>query len=505
MAQQLYPISLKDPYYPMLSELQGRTVIGATVGKAPSQDERPTIAYCHNIIPIKEGYNSVAYLEVVPAVTAEYTSPLSDVRIVYGSNSTKLYLMWDVRGKVFVLNDAYTEWLTVPETIPTTENALFDIERLTIGTVNGVSYIYYRDIGAFIYNEDTGVLDNVTLTGIDVSAVLGIIDSAGYLVAYTSEAIAWSSTIDPTDFVPSAVTGAGGGNVAGLAGSILFVVANSLGLLIYTQANTVAGTFTGNVQFPWKFRPVPGASGGLALDLVAYEATSSDQYVYSKAGLQAINSSRAEIIFPEVTDFLAGRRFEDYDEVTKEYTNTDISAGTMKKKVKFIASRYLIISYGVTEFTHAIIVDIALQRLGKLKYTHTDVFEYTANQTEIAKESIALLSADGTIKVVDFSYTSDSSGVLILGKLQASYTRYITLLGVEIENTDPVVTSTLTALSQASLDGKNFTNVEGELKYRDEEVREYTFRNTAKNHSLVFIGKINAVTVLVRYTVAGRR
>lgn len=502
MAQQFFPINLTEADFPLLSELQSRTIIGGSVGKAPSQEEQPGIAYCHNIMPSKEGLDSVAYLPVITAIPGA-TSPLSDVRVAYALDLSRVYLVLDALGSVFVLKEGETAWTALPATVPATGGAGFDPDTVTIGTVNGVSYIFYEGIGAFNFNEATNTLDAVTLTGLSIADVLGVVASAGYLVAYTKLAIAWSSTLDPKDFVPSAVTGAGGGNVSGIAGNILFVTNNSLGLLVYTKANIIAGTFTGNVQFPWKFREVPGGKGGISLDLIAYEAGGSSQFVFSKAGLQRVSSNRAEIILPEVTDFLSGKRFEDFNETTKEYEITDLTTAPMLKKLKYIASRYLVISYGVTSFTHAIVVDTSLQRLGKLKIEHTDCFEYVDAQVEVARESLAFLLSDGSVSVVDFSKTADSSGVLILGKLQGTHSRFMKLLGVEMENASAA--SVLTATDRFSLDGKNTTNVEGTLAYSNGQIREYVWRTTAKNHSLIFIGKFNAVTVLVRYAIAGRR
>lgn len=502
MAQRFYPIELKDSTFPMLSNLQGRTIIGGSIGRSPGQDERPGIAYCHNIMPSKEGLNSVAYLQIVSPIIPTAVSPLSDVRVAYSTAYTRLQIVWDSLGSVFVLLPGSTEWLAVPATVPATGGGDFDPNSVTIGTINGVSYIFYSGIGAFNYNEGANTLDAVTLTGLDIPSILGIVESAGYLVAYTNLAIAWSSTILPTDFVPSTVTGAGGGNVAGIAGEIQFITANTLGMLVFTKANVLAGTFTGNVQFPWKFRAVPDSSGGITLDLVAYEAQGDRQFIFSKAGLQTITSQRAEIILPEITDFLSGKRFEDFNETTRLYEVTDLTAA-MKKKIKYIAARYLVISYGISSFTHALVVDTALSRIGKLKIEHTDCFEYVDEQLEIAKESLAFLLADGSVSVVDFSAPADSSGVLIMGKLQGTYTSHMSLLGVEVENTS--ADDVLTVIDQASLDGKNFTNVEGTLAYSDDAVREYVFRVDAKNHSLVFIGKINAVTLMVRYTTTSKR
>ena len=505
MAQRFYKIDITEAAFPMLSEQQTRTTLAPADGESPTSEDKVGVAYCHNVMPTARGMNSVGYKEVVAAaIGLPVGLTITDVRVAYGSARSRLHLAWDSEGGLYALLDGSVAWVAIAATVPVTGGAGFTSESVTIGTVNGISYIFYAGIGAFTYNEGTGVLDAVTLTGLLIASTLGVIASSGYLIAYTTSAVAWSSTLVATDFVPSSVTGAGGGNVAGIAGDILFCTANTLGILVYTNANTIAGTYTGNTQFPFKFREVDNSKGGISLDRVAYEANSTEQFVFSKAGLQSMSSRIANNILPEVTDFLAGRRFEDYNETTKLYEITDIaSAATLMKKIKYVASRYLIISYGISSFTHALVYDTALQRLGKLKITHVDCFEYVGSQTEISKESLAFVLADGAVQIVDFSVTAVSSGVLVLGKIQFVRSRLITLLGVELEN----VTSgdTLNLSSQAALDGKNFLTVEGTLRSNVGDLREYDFRSTAKNHSLAFIGQFNLVTAMMRYTVAGRR
>jgi hypothetical protein len=505
MAQRHYPIDMQDASFPMLSEQQTRTIIGATAREAPTSEGSPGVAYCHNVIPSRYGYDSVGFLSVIEA-SSDLPNGLtfSDVRIVYGSAKSKLYLAWDTEGNVYALLEGATTWIALAATSPSTGGSNFSAESVTIGTVNGVSYIHYSTIGTFNYDELNNTLDSVTLTGLDISTVLGVVASSGYLIAYTTQANAWSSTIDPTDFIPSEVTGAGGGNVAGIAGAIIFATSNTLGIFIHTAGNTLAGTYTGNTQFPFKFREVEGSEGGLSLDKVAYESNGAFQYIYSKAGMQQLNSQRAEIIIPEVTDFLAGKRFEDYNETTNLYEITDLPTGTtMLKKIKYVASRYLIISYGITSFTHALVYDIGLKKLGKLRIDHTDCFEYVGEQDEVSKEAVAFLLPTGEVKVLDFSVTAESAGVLILGKIQFIHGRLVTLLGVELENIQ--TGSELTVSDQASLNGKTFTVVSSELRNSDENIREYAFRADAKNHSIVLIGKFNLTTALVRYRVSARR
>lgn len=496
MAQRDYTLPLKEATFPMLSEQQHRTIIGGADKSSAENTGTPKVYFCHNVMPSLEGLDSVGYLSVIAAATPAATD-FSDTRIIYGSARTRLYLSFTAAGDIYVLKPGSISWLKLAATSPVPVN------DITIGTVNGISYIYYKSTGCVQYNEVTDALDSVTLTGINTSAVIGVVASYGYLITYTVFDIAWSSTVDPTDFVPSQVTGSGGGPISSLGGEIVFILANYLGILVYTEANTIAGTYTGNVQYPFKLREVTSSKGGISLDLVAYEANTSDQFSYSKAGLQSVDSQKAELILPEVTDFLAGKRFEDFDETTKDFTVTDLTA-SMSKKVKFIASRYLVISYGISSFTHALVYDIALKRLGKLKVIHVDCFEYLGAQTEVSKESIAFLLADGEVKVLDFSVSAtNSDGVVILGKLQYTRSRTITLQGVDVENVES--SSSLSVTSLVSLDGKTTTKVAGYEKYSAENLRKYAFKVTAVNHSLLLIGKFNLTTLFITYTLNGRR
>ena len=501
MAQAFYSIDLTNPVMPMLSEQQTRTVIGSTAGEAPAASKRVGLAYIHNVMPSRYGLDAIGYLQTVLAcadLPAGVT--FTATKVIFGNKRTRLHLAWDSAGQVYVLPSASTSWAKV------TGGAGLSVDAVTEGTVNGVSYLYYSRTGCYVFDESTQSLVATELTGLLASEVIGLVASSGYLIAYTEEAIAWSSTLVPTDFVPSQVTGAGGGLVAGIDGDIVFCTINTLGVLVYTQANAIAGTYTGNARYPFKFREVASSKGGISLAQVAYKANAPSQFVYSKAGLQTITSQSAEAILPEVTDFLAGRRFEDYDEVTREFTIADLPpTSAMLKKLAYIASRYLVISYSLpdTGFTHALVYDTALEKAGKLKIAHTDVFEFVAEQTEVSKEAIAFLKTDGSVEVVDFSTTANTSGVVMLGKLQLSRSRLLTLLGVEVENIPEEFPLDVYALS--ALDGKNGRKVDGSLRNSADNIREYAFRATAKNHSLVFTGSFNLVTVQVRYRTASRR
>lgn len=501
MAQQYYPIDLTSGVFPMLSEQQTRTVIGSEVGKAPSAEARPHLAYCHNALPSEKGYDAVAYIDEItkfPNLSSKVSA--TQIKLIYSTSREKKYLAWDSRGSVYVINAEGTAWIKLAN-VP-----IKVLEELTFGTVNGVTYILYPLRGMYVYDSETYTLNGAVTTGIDLLTIQGITASSGYLIVHTDTAIAWSSLLDPLDFTPSDITGAGGGSVAGISGSISFCVANTSGFLIYSEGNVISASYTGNSVYPFKFREVDNSKGGIYIDQVASSANSTVQYVHSKAGLQGLTSQKASDLYPEATDFLAGRSFEDYDEVTKELVLTELGLEeTMKKALAYVAARYLVISYGLPGdyFTHALVIDTTLQRVGKLKIDHVDVIEYVAGQSEISKESIGLLGVDGNLKVVNFAVSSDAKGVVILGKLQSSHSRLFTLLGVELEN---VRTGHICDVyTKASLDGKNSTNVIGTPKYIANNLTETVFRHTAKDHSLVIEGAFNLVTVLVRYTINGRR
>lgn len=506
MAQRFHSINLQATQFPMLSSQQSMTVISTEAGRPSAGDQAPGIAYCHNVMPSKYGVDSVGFIDQIAAVESLPEGiRMEDVRVVFGTEGNRIYIAWTNIGNVYVLTSGSTTWLEVDPTVPATLNSKFTIDNVTIATVNGLSYIYYKKTGCFQYNETTNALEEVTLVGIQISATLGVIASSGYLIVYTQLAIAWSSTLVPTDFTPSQVTGAGGANVSNLEGKIVFGVSNSLGIILYTEANAVAGTYTGNVLFPFKFREIGDSKGGLTLDKVAYEANSVDHFVFTKGGLQTINSRIAQNILPEVTDFLAGGLVEDYSISTGEFSIEEVPATiSMKKKIKYIASRYLVISYGVNTFTHALIYDTALQKLGKIKIVHRDVFEYIGDQKEVSKQSIAFMKNDGTVKTLDFQANQVGEGVLLLGKLRMSRTRLMTLLGVELQNVNDRTKSIPTVTSRFFLSAIGTQKVDGILAEGAEEVQDYNFLVTADYHSLLFTGDFNLNSVVVRYTIAGR-
>lgn len=499
MAQFNHRIDLTQQEFPLLSSDKGRSVLVSSFKNSPSGEKvnTPQITYMHNVMPVAEGLVSVGYEEVVPAATIRVSNLFTDIRLIFSDLGNRVYLGITSDGHGYSLDYNTTDWeYNASATALATD-------LITVGTVKGQSYIYVTSLGCWEYLDATHIYSPVVLTGVPISNVIGCCASYGYLILFNKNQIAWSSTIDPTDFTPSTVTGAGFASVSDLEGDIQFAVPNSLGILIYTAANVVAGTYTGNKQYPFKVKSVDNSKGALGLDYVAYEANAADHFAYTKGGLQTVNSRSATNFLPQFTDFLAGKRLEDFDEALLTFSTTVLTSA-MKKKVKLIASRYLIISYGITEFTHALVYDITLKRAGKLKITHVDVFEYLGTgQVEVSKESIGFLLKDGSIKIMKSSVpTASRTGVLMLGKYQYTRDRHLVLqqvLAEEVESTDSFIFRDLVAV-----DGKNATVVTA-TETVGTGYRKYNMKSSGQNHSLLFVGKFKLNTVTMLFSLGGRR
>ena len=499
MAQFPHRVDLTDAEFPLLTQELGRTVMVSSFKESSTGEKvnTPQIAYMHNVMPTKRGLVSVGYEEVIPAAADHAITLFTDQRIIYGDAGSRIDLAYTSDGHYYALEPGDVAWRHL-----TTHPTLAAGDIITVGKVKGISYIHVQNTGTYKYDEVTHDLSIVVLTGIVIAGIIGIVGSSGYLLAYNDFSLAWSSTIDPLDFTPSAITGAGSGAVAGIEGVMRFIVPNSLGLLIYTSHNVVAATYTGNKQYPFKFRPVDNSKGALSLDHIAYESNSTEQYAYTTGGLHRISSRVAVPVLPEVTDFLAGKQLEDFDEVTSTFSVTDLTVA-MKKKLKLIASRYLLLTYGITEFTHALVYDIALNRVGKLKLTHVDCFEHIGAQLEVSKESIAFLLNTGAVQVVRFSVPyATRTGVLMLGKFQYRRNRHLVLHQVLTENV--AQTDAFSFIDRVALDGINYTDKVG-TETSITNSRKFNLVSSGINHFLLFVGKFNLSTLELLFALGGKR
>lgn len=318
--------------------------------------------------------------------------------------------------------------------------------------------------------------------------------------------VLWSSTIDPTDFVPSLITGAGGGAVEETKGGIVGCIPHTLGFFVFTTSNIVAAVYTNNARYPFAFREIVNSGGITNLDRITYDANTGSLYVYNSSGLQVISTTQAQTVFPEITDFLSANIFEDFNEATNSFVYIPVT-DTMQIKLSIIADRYLIFSYGLLAHTHALVYDIAQKRFGKLKFTHVHCFEdfvQTDIISSVPRKSICLLTSAGKVVRVEFDYKdSSSSGVLLLGKYQYVRTHLLKVDELKLENIETAASTVVGIFS--SLDGKTLgALVTGYLATNVDGFRKYQFGTIGLNHTVLVKGAFNITSGELVFHVDGK-
>lgn len=378
---------------------------------------------------------------------------------------------------------------------------------ISYATVSGNTYMCVAGVGIFAYSYAEDTLYTVVPAGIDVDALLGVTSAGGYLVVYADTAVAWCSLLDVMDFIPSLTTGAGGGSVEGARGAIRKLVGVAGGFIVFTSSNAVGAAISGNSRYPFVFKEISNCGGLTDLTLCTEEADAAAVYAFTTNGLQQVTLQKASTTAPEITDFLSGMHFEDFDVNTISFIRQRLSS-PLKKQLAYIAGRYLLLSYGINDLTHAIYYDTALQRYGRLRVDHRIVISYgflDADSADSPKKQVGFLLRDGTLKLLDFSinaYVDDS--VLILGKFQYVRSRRLQLDGVDVETVDSDADFTL--LDLPSPNGKSYGNpVAGYLAENVDGLRSYNFRTTALNHSLVCLGAFRLSSVILNFNVHGAR
>lgn len=515
MADITYRANLKTTSFPLLSELSGKSVIMKQqdqnyVPNAVPKDSVdtamgiPQLIYCHNVMPSDSGYQSIGYQQFTSSIPG-ISGTIASVLKMVSSTGAIVLIANTTAGELYTLARGAGAWSKIVTGAPTAGTIAGKV--MTVAFVSGTTYIYFANVGCYTYNFTTNATASQTLTGLTAANIIGICAVKGYLIAYSADAIAWSSVISATDFTPSLSTGAGGGQVEAAKGTIIVAVPVLGGMVIFTSSNAVSAISSDNPRYPFNFSEIVGAGGLSTTDYVSFDTGTGSVYAYTTSGLQSVSIKQATTVFPEITDFLSGSYVEDFNENTLTLS-TSYTLNAIPKRISIIASRYLIISYGLATLSHALVYDMVYKQFGKLKTTHADCFEfqlYDQAQYETPRKSIGFIDSSGEVKVVDFDILSaNSSGVMILGKFQLVRTRLLQLQGVDFENVRSDKTFNL--YNYPSLDGKTMlAAIPGYEKLRASNSRLYSFHYTALNHSILAVGHFNAVSMLLNFNAAGAR
>lgn len=424
--------------------------------------------------------------EATGTVGTEYVSANSKLKFTINSGDT-----------AFIVGDIFTITLSA---------ATFS-GAVTKASIAGESYLCSEGHGIFQYDFTSDKLIWRLAAGLDPTQILGITSSNGYLIAYSIDSVLWSSTVDTLDLVPSLSTGAGGGSVEDAKGPIRRCVGLTSGFLVFTAANCVAATYSSNFRYPFTFKEVPNAGGVSDLSLVTDEADSTAVYAFTSYGLQQISTQRATAIMPELSDFLTGKRFEDFDSTSFTLSVTN-SAEPLKKRVEFVSGRFLVISYGLSSFTHAMVYDTALQRFGRVKLDHISVFQYgflDADDADTPKKQLAFLQSSGLVTTLEFAAgVLSPDSVLLMGKFQYVRSRFLQLDSVELESIDPDFSCNV--YDFITLDGKTFEPpVAGYDTGNSGLAKQYNFRLTGSNHTIMIQGTFRLNCLIITFNIHGHR
>lgn len=534
--------NLNSAIFPFATELWGRSIIlhqqdqnydSATINAPGIVIDKgiPQAFYMHNTVPTTQGFQSIGYTIFVPAIAPAATDfdHVYNIQTVSGGK----FLFVPAGGNNYIFDANLGVWTSVSPFAPGSVSAN---TQVTTAFVHGETYIFYANFGCFKYDPVLIQLTPVVLTALSIPVTIGICAANNYMIAYNTTAIAWSSAVTPTDFTPSLTTGAGGGGVNEADGNIIACLQLSGGFLIYCDSNIVFAKYSGNILFPFVTKEVPGSGGISDIHKVSFATNLSSHVAYTSAGLQQIGPANAEDIYNEISDFIAAKIFEDFDETTNTFISSYLSV-QLFINVVIVAERFLVISYGkvLGIFTHALIYDLALKRYGKLKINHVDCFEWnfpnlaglitygkltTTTYGDLSettysqlgsnisppktfKQNLCFLQQDGTVQSVVFDISeATANGVLVIGKFQLSRQLLVQHEELEIETINS--SNNLTVSLLISFDGKTlstpismFNNPTGPKN------RDYLKQIGCLSFSYLFKGQFNLVSLLTTLTIGG--
>lgn len=489
----------------------------------------PQCIFLENVMPSGRGYQAIshmAYADFIPGTT-DFTKSdrVYNFRAVSSVTSSKPPGpdIVDIKEYPvtlrFIYDDTGGGTISVYRLIPNVfvglpyrwnlVQTLVNLSALpTMASVaGGTVFMFNNATVSYVWNALGEFLAPITLTGLS-SSFTGCTSANGYLIAWNGITLAWSSISDPTDFVPSLITGAGGGAIQDCDGLIQFALPINGGFILYCTNNVVTATFTNNLRFPFSFKALSGSGGCTDIVQVGYNPSGNEHYMFGTFGLQVITLRECKNLYAELNDFLSGRTIEEYSVDDHWPREVSYTVG-LRKRIRIISGRYVVFSYGTSdslECTQAIILDLTLGRFGKIKIDHLDAFDFlysSVNESEDNRISIATTLRDGTVRVVDFRPGEFTRGVVILGRYQLSRGEYSQLTEVNMQNV--ISGAPITVFDAVSLDGEAIQSIN--VIYQDTKLNRLYHGLSdviGYNHQLIFEGGFNMNSLEIYLNSVGR-
>ena len=543
--QYKFLAKLTSASFPLSKDFQARTVLVGRLDQNPisssntdqsksileKEDNAPEVLYMENVLPTLHGYKSVSfdtitedYVDLGVGETFTYAISLRTITTsaILGITSTGRALLFSGTG--------FNIWEDITPVGATGSD-------ITTAFVQGTLYICYANFDVFSVDLVNKQMVSVSLLGITKSNIIGITQSNSYLIIHDGQTIYWSSPLNPLDFVPSLITGAGSGIPLGLKGSIIKLEEIQNGFAIYSSTNIAVAVYSGNIRYPWIFAEANNSSGIANISAVSTSGDDGTNYAWTAAGLLKVSVRGCNPFLPEVTDFLTSRLWEEFDIDSAEFS-TEFLTDDLNIALTFVSARYLIISYGRADYEYALIYDITLRRLGKIKLDHIAVIDFTlSSQKDFAtfnalaaitfndlantpfselyaftqaptspKKTIAFVNSNGGIKLANFDIGDfTSTSVLVLGKYQLVREKLITVQEIDVEGVYPD-NDNFSLKILPSLDGKNFDpELVPYLANNSGLLRSYLSLVTARNFSLIISGSFNLTSLQIAISTHGNR
>lgn len=528
-------LNVQVAYIPLLSSYIGENffasqeadkqfVVRANYVGQPQQDKDigiPMPTYAENILPTTQGWESVNYSYRQSSLPGAKFDRL--INLKSGTETNILYS--PANGKDYVnYAGGWVRGSNSPEFAGVVTHAYIKLR----------AFVFYERQRLLEYDYPTRVFKDVQFIGLERTNIDGILNANNYLVAWNDTTVFWSSTLDPLDFEPSLSSGAGSQNPTQVRGSIVACLPTADGFIIYTTANAVSAAWSGNIRYPWVFKEVAGSAGIRQIEHVTYESNYDGHFAWTTAGLQIVSKAGAKPIYPEVTDFLVGRLVEEYigptamqshhneantefESKTQDFTERVPGPHLLQQlqlaqdpwvKLSMVGTRFFCISYGFRDtsyYDYVLVYDASLERWGKLKIRHVDIFHYIHQNYEQpeTKIVIGILQIDGTVQTVEPSQWGIGTGVLLYGRLQERNGRWLQL--------NEIACTTIKEDTPQVLVIPSYTGTEllpSEVPYLAVDLpntKEWYSRVSGKSMNILFLGSFSFSGIYLNYTRTGTR
>lgn len=412
MSQQTFNYNVALADYQLLQGQVANTSLNqngdtATLGQGYNGAEArkqvlvPHITYVENCLPTARGWQSLfPCIRVAPIESLPNFTQIIQLQCAQG-NYVTLGINPSALPLVYILSNISGDVAWRTHTLPASvQESGFTEFFVTTATVRGITYFFVPYNGIFHYDAIAQEIVVDDMIGLDMTAIKGIVSSKNYLIAYTDDAYFWSSPENHLDFTPGVGQG-GSTQVAEAKGKFVGAFTIQDGFVIYTSQNAVSATYNGNINFPFLLKEVVNSTGIVSAYHVAWETSTGQHFYMGSSGICVLTKTQAELIFPEVYDFVSRALRHEY---YFDYSNYDIATRTFPVsymldkslipfenpdvRLSFIGSRYLAISYkhgqaspqdtfvsseGDGEYNAAMVYDISLSRWGRLKALHQSI------------------------------------------------------------------------------------------------------------------------------------